>query len=91
MSRWFGTGSGRLGLYSLGVIALLAVGALALAGTGVISGAGSEPVERAVEPAGTKPSTPKLVKEVAAERAELEKTVEQAQDSRAWNLGSRCV
>jgi sortase A len=80
VSRWFGTGLRRLGLYSLGVIALLAVGALALAGTGVISVAGGEPIERAIEPAETKPSTPKLVKEVAAaESTEPEKTVEQTQ------------
>jgi sortase A len=83
VSRWFGTGSGRLGLYALGVIALLALGALALAGTGVVSVAGGQPIERAIEPAGAKPSTPKLVKEVAvAETTEPEKTVEQTQQEK---------
>ena len=77
MSRWFGTGLRRFGLYSLAVVALLAVCALALAGTGVISVADDEPTERAIEPVSTKPSMPKPVKEVAAaEKPDSEKTVE---------------
>ena len=64
MGEWFGAGRVRLGLYTLGVVALLAVGVLALAaGTGKLSGAGADPSERAIEPTGADKSTPEPVAE----------------------------
>ena len=64
MREWFGAGRVRLGLYTLGVVALLAVCVLALAaGTGMLSGAGADPAERAIEPTGADESTPEPVAE----------------------------
>jgi len=70
MRAWFGTGLGRVGLFTLGVVVLLAIGALAVAGRGMISGADAQPAERAIQPTGTKEATPEPVSETAAETAD---------------------
>jgi sortase A len=70
MRAWFGTGLGRVGLITLGIVALFAIGALALAGRGVLSGADTQPAERAIKPVGAKEATPEPVKEKAARTAD---------------------
>ena len=61
----FGTGLGRVGLFTLGIIALLAIGALALAGSGMLTGADAQPAKRAIQPTGAKEATPEPVAETA--------------------------
>jgi sortase A len=64
-SRW------RVGLYTLGVVALLALGVLAMAaGTGRLSGAEANLSERAIQPEGVEKSTPEPVAEGAARTAD---------------------
>src|SRR5215207_7523143 len=70
MTRFFGTGLGRLGLYLLGIVALFAIGALALAGAGMLSGANAEPTERAIQPIGAQEATPEPIAKTAAETAD---------------------
>jgi sortase A len=65
-----GTGLGRVGLITFGVIVLLAIGALALAGRVMLTGADAQPAKRAIQPTGTKESTPEPVAETAAETAD---------------------
>ena len=60
-----GTGLGRVGLFTFGVIALLAIGALALAGRGMLTGADAQPAKRAIQPTGTEEATPEPVAETA--------------------------
>jgi hypothetical protein len=43
-----GTGLGRVGLFTFGIVALLAIGALALAGRGMLTGADVQPAKRAI-------------------------------------------
>ena len=62
-----GTGLGRVGLFTFGVIALLAIGALALAGRGMLTGADAQPAKRAIQPTGTEEAAPEPVAETAAE------------------------
>ena len=56
-----GTGLGRVGLFTFGVIGLLAIGALALAGRGMLTGADAQPAKRAIQPTGTEEATPEPV------------------------------
>src|SRR5215208_130260 len=65
-----GTGLGRVGLFTFGVIALLAIGALALGGRGMLTGADAQPAERALQPTGAEEATPEPVAETAAETAD---------------------
>ena len=60
-----GTGLGRVGLFTFGVIALLAIGALALAGRGMLTGADAQPAKRAIQPTGAEDATPEPVAETA--------------------------
>ena len=67
MRGWFGTGRGRIGLYTVGVAALLVIGVLAMAaGTGMLYGAEANPSERAIQPVGAEKATPKPVSESVA-------------------------
>jgi sortase A len=61
-----GTGLGRVGLFTFGVIALLAIGALALAGRGMLTGADAQPAKRAIQPTGAEEATPEPVAETAS-------------------------
>ncbi len=61
MRGLFGTGLGRIGLFTFGIIALLAIGALALAGRGMLTGADAQPAKRAILPTGTEEATPEPV------------------------------
>jgi sortase A len=65
MRGLFGTGLGRVGLFTFGVIALLAIGALALAGRGMLTGTDAQPAKRAIQPTGTEEATPEPVAETA--------------------------
>ena len=56
-----GTGLGRVGLFTFGIIGLLAIGALALAGRGMLTGADAQPAKRAIQPTGTEEATPEPV------------------------------
>src|ERR671920_2348720 len=58
-----GTGLGRVGLFTFGVIALVAIGALALGGRGMLTGADAQPAKRAIQPTGTEEATPEPVAE----------------------------
>jgi sortase A len=62
-----GTGLGRVGLFTFGVIALLAIGALALAGRGMLTGADAKPAKRAIQPTGTEEAAPAPVAETEPE------------------------
>jgi sortase A len=70
MREWLGTGLGRVGLFTLGLVALLAIGALALAGRGMLTGADAQPAERAIQPTGAEEATPEPVAKTAARTAD---------------------
>src|SRR5919112_6630082 len=61
MRRLSGTGLGRVGLFTFGIIALLAIGALALAGRGMLTGADAQPAKRAIQPTGAEEATPEPI------------------------------
>jgi sortase A len=67
MRGLFGSGLGRVGLFTLGIIALLAIGALALAGRGMLTGAEAQPAKRAIQPAGAEEATPEPIDETEPE------------------------
>jgi sortase A len=70
-----GTGLGRVGLFTFGVIALLTIGALALAGRGMLTGADAQPAKRAIQPTGTEEATPEPVAETADKANQRERAV----------------
>ena len=70
-----GTGLGRVGLFTFGIIALLAIGALALAGRGMLTGVDAQPAKRAIQPTGTEEATPEPVAETADKANQLERAV----------------
>jgi len=70
MRGLFGTGPGRVGLFTLGIVAVLAVVTLALAGRGMLTGADAQPAERAIQPTGAEEATPEPVAEAAAKTAD---------------------
>jgi sortase A len=70
MRGLWGTGLGRLGLFTCAVIAILAIGALALGGRGMLAGADAQPAKRAIQPSGAEAPTPEPVAETAAETAD---------------------
>src|SRR5215208_7604151 len=76
MRGLFGTGLGRVGLFTLGIIALLAIGALALAGRGMHTGAEAQPAKRAIQP-GAEEVTPEPVAETADKADQIERAVEE--------------
>jgi sortase A len=72
-----GTGLGRVGLFTFGVIALLAIGVLALVGRGMLTGADAQPAKRAIQPTGTEEATPEPVAETADKANQLERAVKE--------------
>jgi sortase A len=72
-----GTGLGRVGLFTFGVIALLTIGALALAGRGMLTGAEAQPAKRAIQPTGAEEATPEPVAETADKADQIERAVEE--------------
>src|SRR5919107_5060699 len=65
-----GTGLGRVGLFTFGVITLLAIGTFALAGREMLKRVDAQPAERAIQPTGAEEATPEPVAETAAETAD---------------------
>jgi sortase A len=61
-----GTGLGRVGLFTIGVITLLAIGTFALAGREMLKGVDVQPAERAIQPTGAQEATPEAVAQTAA-------------------------
>jgi sortase A len=70
MRRLSGTGLGRVGLFTFGIITLLAIGALALAGRGMLD---AQPAKRAIQPTGAEEATPEPV----AQADQIERAVEE--------------
>src|ERR671911_1204242 len=64
-----GTGLGRGGLFTFGVITLLAIGTFALAGREMLKGVVTQPAKRAIQPTGAQEATPKAVAQTAAKTA----------------------
>src|SRR5215211_4789537 len=60
-----GTGLGRGGLFTFGVITLLAIGTFALAGREMLKGVDAQPAKRAIQPTGAQEATPKAVAQTA--------------------------
>jgi len=65
-----GTGLGRGGLFTFGVITLLAIGTFALAGREMLKGVDAQPAKRAIQPTGAQEATPKAVAQTAAKTAD---------------------
>src|SRR5215203_6194827 len=79
MTRFFGSGLGRRGLYLLGIVVLLAIGALTLADTGVLSGADAQPAGRAIQPIGAQEATPEPIAKTADDTADETEPEEEAE------------
>src|ERR687889_672933 len=60
-----GTGLGRVGLFTFGVITLLAIGTFALAGRETLKGVDAQLAKRAIQPTGAQEATPEPVAETA--------------------------
>src|ERR671910_2505257 len=60
-----GTGLGRFGLFTFGVITLLAIGTFALAGRETLKGVDAQLAKRAIQPTGAQEATPEPVAETA--------------------------
>ena len=56
-----GTGLGRGGLFTFGVITLLAIGTFALAGGEMLKGVDAQTAKRAIQPTGAQEATPEAV------------------------------
>src|SRR5215203_1994616 len=65
-----GTGLGRGGLFTFGVIVLLAIGTFALAGREMLKRVDAQPAKRAIQPAGAQEATPEAVAQTAAKTAD---------------------
>jgi sortase A len=63
MRGLFGTGLGRVGLLTVGAIALVVIGTLTLTGRGMLTGADAQPAKRVIQPTGTEESAPEPVAE----------------------------
>src|SRR5215203_527906 len=61
-----GTGLGRVGLLTFGVITLLAIGTFALAGREMLKRVDAQPAKRAIQPTGAQEATPEAVAQTAA-------------------------
>jgi sortase A len=81
MRGLFGTGLGKIGIFTCAVIAMLAIGALALAGRGMLAGVDAEPAERAIQPSGAEAPTPEPVAEKAAATADKAEPEDEASAS----------
>ena len=64
-----GTGLGRGGLFTFGVITLLAIGTFALAGREMLKGVDAQPAKRAIQPTGAQEATPEAATQTAAKTA----------------------
>ena len=58
-----GIGLGRVGLLTVGAIALVVIGTLTLTGKGMLPGADAQPAKRVIQPIGMKESAPEPVAE----------------------------
>ena len=67
MRGLFGIGLGRVGLLTVGAIALVVMGTLTLTGRGMLTGADAQPAERVIQPIGTEQSAPEPVAETEPE------------------------
>jgi LPXTG-site transpeptidase (sortase) family protein len=65
-----GTGLGRVGLFTFGVITLLAIGTFALAGREMLKRVDAQAAKRAIQPTGAQEATPEAVAETASETAD---------------------
>jgi LPXTG-site transpeptidase (sortase) family protein len=65
-----GTGLGRGGLFTFGVITLLAIGTFALAGREMLKGVDAQPAKRAIQPTRAQEATPEAVAQTAAKTAD---------------------
>jgi sortase A len=70
MRRLSGTGLGRGGLFTFGVITLLAIGTFALAGTEMLKRVDAQPAKRAIQATGAQEATPEAVAQTAAKTAD---------------------
>src|SRR5919112_2852313 len=65
-----GTGLGRVGLFTFGVITLLAIGTFALAGSEMLKGVDAQLAKRAIQPTGAQEASPEAVAQTAAKTAD---------------------
>jgi sortase A len=65
-----GTGLGRGGLFTFGVITLLAIGTFALAGREMLKRVDAQPAKKAIQPTGAQEASPEAVAQTAAKTAD---------------------
>src|SRR5919112_3549967 len=65
-----GTGLGRVGLFTFGVITLLAIGTFALAGREMLKRVDAQPAKSAIQPTGAQEATPEAGAQTAAKTAD---------------------